>query len=140
VTFLNVASLASSSNLSDARSRTSALLQVVQGVSLRLDQVSGRCRLGYGNPDVKWISLDILWPCEFHVGLDGQLRTKSRKGKILLVQHATSNPELPGDCDTQVQAIRVDSNRVEASKSASRVAACPPFQWDDAMFFGLFEK
>ena len=43
------------------------------------------------------------------------------------------------DCETFLQAVRVQGNAVEISPHHDRVASCPPFQWDTVLFRELFE-
>jgi hypothetical protein len=38
-----------------------------------------------------------------------------------------------------LQAIKIVNGKVQASKLTSKLASCPPFQWDEKNFIGLFE-
>lgn len=99
------------------------------------------------------IRLFITGSCTLHRDLAGAVRVQRVRGDdVFLVESSVHNPNQPRDCDTRVQAVivgRGDSAgdggrtlelRARVSEGVSRVASCPPFQWDDAMFRGLSER
>ncbi len=80
----------------------------------------------------------LPWPCAFHVDQRDAVRVLRRgRADFLLIEssHATSGR----DCDTRLQALRI-SARADVALSAhrSRLAACPPFQWEEPLFTALF--
>jgi len=110
----------------------------IAGLELRLVDNSGSCRLSYaaGNVD-----LQIPWPCSFHRTQRGAVRTKeSGKALIALIESSRPHPQLPGDCLTQIQAIKILDGKVFPSQHKDTVAMCVPFEWDIQMFLGLFDQ
>ncbi|UZZ13293.1 hypothetical protein NDO41_12745 [Ectopseudomonas mendocina] len=104
---------------------------------LQLQDHAGQCRL-IGEDG----GLDLLlkWPCQFHRDPQGKLRTQQvGSTQVLLVESSEPDEPPSRDCDTTLQAIRTTEQGLEASTVVSRVAACPPFQWDEKVFIGLFE-
>jgi len=59
---------------------------------------------------------------------------------VFLIEHSVPNPKSPGDCDTHIQAVLLSAEGARSSRAVERVAMCPPFQWDDVMFVGLFDE
>lgn len=105
--------------------------------SLQLLEHEGRCRLVSDNDD---LDLQLEWPCRFHLDRHGVLRTRQvGSSHVLLVESSEAMPPPDRDCRTTLQAVRSGSHGLEASPVVSRVAACPPFEWDTKMFIGLFE-
>lgn len=104
---------------------------------LALKEHDGRCALV--EPGQAGLDLQLKWPCQFHLDREGGLRTRQvGENSVLLVESSEKVPDSQ-DCRTEIQAVRTHGNGLEASKAVSRVAACPPFQWDDKVFIGLFE-
>ncbi len=105
---------------------------------LRLEERGGNCRLLV--PGQPGIDLRLKWPCQFHRDATGKLRTKQvGERQVMLVENSEQLPSPSKDCRTEIQAIRSTEQGLEASTAVSRVTACPPFQWDEKVFIGLFE-
>lgn len=105
---------------------------------LALQEHDGRCALV--EPGQANLDLQLKWPCQFHLDRAGGLRTRQvGENRVLLVESSEKMPDSQ-DCRTEIQAVRTHGNGLEASKAVSRVAACPPFQWDEKVFIGLFES
>jgi hypothetical protein len=105
---------------------------------LQLEARDGNCRLLV--PEQPGIDLRLKWPCQFHRDSSGKLRTKQvGERQVILVENSEQLPPPNKDCRTEIQAIRSAEQGLEASPAVSRVAACPPFQWDEKVFIGLFE-
>jgi hypothetical protein len=113
----------------------------IAGYTLSLHNHGGRCQLHYlGTAAAGNIKLQIPWPCQFHLDRDGDVRTLAvADAEVAVVEHAAPDPESPKDCDTRLQALRISGRDIRASEYSDRVAACPPFQWDEPVFTGLFE-
>jgi hypothetical protein len=122
----------------NAKSPPAPALLTLGGVTLTLEGRAGRCVVRPTDGEV--IELSLPAPCDFHRGPSGAPRVESPAGEpTVLVEWSVRDSTLPNDCDTQLQALRMHSGRVQASEHVSRVAACPPFQWDAKIFFALFE-
>jgi hypothetical protein len=108
---------------------------------LRLSQLSNRCMLTYTAPPIEGsFELQLSPPCDFHRHLDGKPRVISlSSGAVILVESSGPNFQHPGDCKTQIQGIRITKQQVFVSQRIAKVASCPPFQWDEKMFIGLFD-
>ncbi|QDH68711.1 hypothetical protein [Marilutibacter alkalisoli] len=105
--------------------------------ALQLQEHEGRCRLA---SDGGYLDLLLEWPCRFHLDRHGALRIQPvGNSHVLLVESSEAMPPPHRDCRTVVQAVGSDSHGLKASPVVSRVAACPPFEWDAKMFIGLFE-
>jgi hypothetical protein len=113
----------------------------IKAFELVLSLSSEACMLTYTAPHVEGsIDLQLPPPCDFHRSLDGKVRLISlRETDILLVESSRPNPKHPSDCETRIQGIKLTAQRVVVSRGVSRVAACPPFQWDEKMFTGFFD-
>lgn len=111
---------------------------LVAGHSLVLTEDDGQCRLiraGAGQDQALLLSP----PCAFHRDPDGGLRVLQQGAvRYLLIESSRSLNTSGPDCDTQLQSVRIIGARVDVSPVRSRVAACPPFQWDAKVFTGLF--
>ena len=107
-----------------------------------LTQTEGGCHLLYSSPLSKGkLTLRVIPPCDFHRFPDGRVRIMpTKKGDVMLVESSRPHPNRPKDCYTQVQAVRITKEQIKVSSAISEVAMCLPFQWDDVMFLGLFEK
>lgn len=111
------------------------------GVSLRLIEQQGACRIVQEGDEPSALALSLSPPCRLHRSVDGTLRVESPHGlPIALIESSRPHPELPKDCDTQLQGVRVIGGRPSVSPHTSRVTSCPPFQWDLKLFSGLFES
>ena len=112
----------------------------VGAVQLALLPDGSACRLLQLGADTdQVIRLPLAGLCQFHRDPGGALRVMdSPDGAIFLVETAVPKSDSPGDCDTQVLAVRMTANGPVAAATPARVASCPPFQWDDVMFLGAF--
>jgi len=109
-----------------------------QARDLLLEEHDGHCRLLV--PEQPDIDLRLKWPCQFHRDASGTLRTRQvGTRQVILVESSQQQPAPSQDCRTEIQAIRNTGQGLEASSAVSRVTACPPFQWDEKVFIGLFE-
>lgn len=108
------------------------------GIALTLTARDGTCVVR--SADGHTIELAVPAPCDFHRSPSGAPRVESPDGQpTVLVEWSVPDAALPSGCDTRLQALRVRSGRLQASEHVSRVAACPPFQWDVKVYSGLFE-
>lgn len=109
----------------------------IGGISFSLADNAKQCQLRFGD---RTVNLEIPWPCDFHRGPDNEIRIKAFNNEsVFLIEYSRPHPELPNDCETRLQAVKVANNVLRASEHTELVAACPPFQWDEKMFMGLFE-
>lgn len=122
----------------------------VGGREFVLENNAGQCRLVVGEQK---FDLGIPWQCDFHRAPDRTVRIyprdfyaekskypkKYRAAQIFLIEHSTAAPDNPKDCRTQIKAVRVNGDKVTVSKTPSKLASCPPFQWEDKNFTGVFE-
>lgn len=110
------------------------------GVTLELRDNGGRCQLTSMSQHQRSVfALSIPWPCDFHRGTDSKVRIYMHRGAaIALIESSRPHPSLPKDCETELQAMKVRKGVVSVSKHTDKVASCPPFQWDQKMFTGLF--
>jgi hypothetical protein len=107
------------------------------GKSLRLHEHDGRCGLVSDNGN---LSLLLKWPCRFHLDTQGAVRVQQvGSSHVLLVENSEAMDPPSRDCRTTLQAVRISDHGLEASPVVSQVAACPPFEWDEKVFIGLFE-
>lgn len=113
----------------------------VDGLALHLVTVDGLCVVEVprsGRP--LRLASKLPAPCQFHRDRAGQPRTvRHGKEQRLLMESSRPHPTSAGDCITKVRGIAVTGRRARLSPHTSTVAACPPFQWDEAMFMGVFE-
>jgi hypothetical protein len=117
--------------------------ELVAGVTLLLKNEGEHCVLKYSGPmGTGRLQLALPAACSFHRTGQGVIRVHTYgRGRehVFLVEHSRPHPTLSQDCETRVQAIRITPKKVAVSPHTDRVASCPPFQWDEAMFRGLFE-
>ncbi len=112
------------------------------GWSLRLFEQSGGCFIfivqeGHERAARK---LTLLPPCRLHRTVAGAVRVESPHGApTALIESSRPHPQLAQDCDTRLQGVRMVNGTLNLSTQTSRVASCPPFQWDLKLFSGLFE-
>lgn len=123
-----------------AENRRAMTLTTSTGV-VSLAQRAGECQVIVHPADSSSISrtlpTDLLWPCSFHLGLDGSIRTRSLSGVTYAIVESSRRTSTT-DCETFLRALRVNGSSVELSKHRSRLAACPPFQWDAQLYTELF--
>lgn len=102
-----------------------------------LQEKAKKCQLNVGG---RQLELQIPWPCDFHRNQKNEVRIKSLKNtKIVLIEAASRHSTLTGSCDTRIQAVKFSKQKVIVSEYVNEVATCPPFQWDDKIFTGLFK-
>lgn len=143
--------LESNNNSSVVPAQTATLVkETVEGKEFALKNDAGKCQLIYAG---ETFDLQIPTPCDFHRSPEKAVRVFPRdfySGKkkqpknykntpIFLIESSTANPDRPNDCRTQLQAVKIVSGKARVSKLVSKLAACPPFQWEEANFTGLFE-
>ena len=113
----------------------------IGGISLTLHPTEDGCRLSYSLEAGRG-AVDLTLPTEsrFHRDANGSVRVV-RVGdlQVCLVESSRPDPDNPGDCDTRIQGVIVSNGSVSASQAVSKVASCPPFDWDDKMFRSLAE-
>lgn len=104
---------------------------------LTLEGRNGQCLL---RSDSQQLPLKLKWPCQFNLRADGTLRTEMLgETPVLLIENSLVLTAPSRDCRTEVQAVRkLPSGLLEASPVTNLAAACPPFDWDQKLFFGLF--
>ncbi len=104
---------------------------------LVLEERSGQCLLRSADQQ---LPLKLNWPCRFNLRADGSLRTEMLAETPVLLVENSQPPTAPSrDCRTEVQAVRqLPGGLLEASPATNLAAACPPFDWDQKLFFGLF--
>lgn len=109
------------------------------GQPLILEERNGQCLLR-SEDDKQQLPLQLKWPCQFNLDTDGTLRTEMLgETPVLLVENSLVLASPSRDCRTEVQAVRkLPDGLLEASPVTNLAAACPPFDWDQKLFFGLF--
>lgn len=109
-------------------------------VNLRNDH--GKCILVYSGPDFsKEIPTLVGWPANFHKNLEQKVREVIFKDTLyFIVEKSTKDSIRANSCITHVQSFKISNQEVIASEKMSTLAACPPFQWDDYLFYSLFDK
>lgn len=115
----------------------------IDGQRLTLTAHEDGCTLITGVDGTVGRPVAIPAPCSFHRDGNGAVRVMLRdRNAILLIQSSRPHGELPGDCETFVRAVAVGDGDgdVALSPHTSRLAACPPFHWDDVLFYGLFDR
>lgn len=109
----------------------------VDGYTVSLHEKVKKCQLKVGD---RQLELRIPWPCDFHRNLKNELRIKTLDNvAIVLIEASLRHPTMIDSCDTRVQAVKFFKQEVIVSEYVNEVAACPPFQWDDKVFTGLFK-
>jgi hypothetical protein len=117
-------------------------MDTIGGVRVRLLDAN-TCILAYGDGAAEHqLPLKLPSACQLHRDTTGAVRVHETAGgrHIFLVEHSVPNPERPGDCRTQVQAVVLSPDGAHRSSAVDSVAACLPAHWDDVMFLGLFDK
>lgn len=128
------------------------ITEIVGENKLILQNADGKCDLLFGK---QTIELNIPSKCDFHRLPGGNVRVFPRdfyeaKNKqtpkeyqdvqIVLIEHSKPLAENPKECRTELQAIKITNGKIIKSIKMDNLAACPPFQWDEINFIGLFEK
>ena len=108
-------------------------------VELELEDDKANCRLhiksSSGKRSVK--SVLVPAPCGFHVDLKGTVRTvRDKRHTYLLMESSTRMNDL--DCTTYLQSVRIRGGVVQLASVQSKLASCPPFQWEWQVFTGGF--
>jgi hypothetical protein len=101
---------------------------------------SDACRLELGRGEMKAsFVLPLPVPCALHTGADGKPRTLTRGDDLFfLVESSKAVADGSKDCDTHIQAVRLDRYGADLAPHVERVAACLPMDWDDAVFLSMF--
>ncbi|NJO14867.1 MAG: hypothetical protein HC877_03705 [Thioploca sp.] len=109
---------------------------------LSLTQTEEGCHLVYTSPSTKGdLALQVISPCNFHRSPEGKVRIMpTPKGDVLLIESSRPHSNFPKRCHTQIQGIRISHEQIKISSEVSKVLMCPPFQWDDVMFVGIFGR
>ncbi len=107
----------------------------IANVKLSLENGAAGCALIAG--EAKALPIKLPAGCAFHTDANGAVRSMAKDGGIVVLIE-TSAAAGPGskDCDTRVEAVLIRDGGAKPSGAISRVAACTPMQWDDAMFLG----
>ena len=108
-------------------------------VGLQLEAQMQTCHIRNVDSSTHAQSLNLPWPCQFHLDKSGQPRVV-RIGQFdyLLVEASTPLAN-SRDCDTHLRAVRAKGRTWQISEYQDKVASCPPFQWDRMVFSGLFK-
>lgn len=107
------------------------------GQTVRLSDVQGRCALTLA--DTAQLVLDMQWPCRFSETPQQQVRVEYfRQTPIIMVERSEPQPAPSRSCLTDLQALRLHHDQLEAAP-VSRIAACGPSQWDQKAFVGMFD-
>jgi hypothetical protein len=122
-----------------AQAAPAVLEYTVPRLVLRLQQGPAGCELVLHKPPARprTVATALPWPCAFHTDAQGQTRSHVQAGATYLLIEA-STATTGRDCDTQLQAVRVRGDIVRLAPHRSRVASCPPFQWEAPVFTGAF--
>ncbi len=120
-----------------------AAAQIARGDQLPLkvqSNVTGCVVVWSGGGAVQSLNVGIPGPCDLHRNLSGEVRIhKEENRSIVLIEHSVQDPTRGGKtCITEIRALAFDAAQVTLSRSTSRVANCPPFQWDQMVFTALF--
>lgn len=99
---------------------------------------AGKCMLRVARGETAAaFSLPLPAPCGLHATAGGAPRVVAR-GKDIFFLVESSTPAEAGDCDTRIQAVRLDRYGADLAPRVERVAACSPFEWDEAVFLSMF--
>jgi len=93
-----------------------------------------------GEASSQEINVGLPAPCALHKTLAGDVRVyKEKTRSIILIETSVPDPSRgEKSCITQIRALAYSAKTATLSKNISRVASCPPFQWDQKMFTALF--
>lgn len=107
--------------------------------SAELAAKGDRCVLTWaGENGREELAVGIPFPCAFHREPGGAVRYHLMGSRRLaLIEHSTPDPAR-GGCLTTIRGVAFDGEAVALSPGLEKVAACPPFRWDEKMFIGLF--
>ncbi len=122
-----------------AQATPAPLEYTVPRVVLRLQHGNAGCELLIHRPPARprSVATALPWPCAFHTNPQGQVRSHLQAAaSYLLIE--SSAPTQGRDCDTRLQAVRVRGDIVRLAPHSSRLASCPPFQWEAPVFTGAF--
>jgi len=122
----------------------------IEGKEFILKNAAGSCNIVFGD---QTIDLGIPWRCDFHRSPEKAVRIfprdfysdrkkypkNYRNTQIFLIEYSTSDPKNPKDCRTQLQAVKITDGKIAASKTPSKLASCPSFQWEIQNFTRVFE-
>lgn len=112
----------------------------INGFDFTLSAENDICVVSWRGNSSGMVRLEMPPPCRFHRGRDGIVRVKKAAGRIhALVESSRPHPELPRDCITLLRGIAVALSDVRVSRHTAKVASCPPAQWDEKVFTGLFD-
>jgi hypothetical protein len=120
-----------------------AAAQIARGDQLPLKvqpNVTGCVVVWSGGGAEQSLQIGIPGPCDLHKTLGGDVRVhKDKNRSIVLIEHSVPDPTRGGKtCITEIRALAIEAGQATVSRSTSRVASCPPFQWDQVVFTGLF--
>jgi hypothetical protein len=110
--------------------------------TLQLENKNGVCTVTSNTAahTSKTYSTGIPWPCHFHKDMSGKVRTiRSAQYEYILLESSKPARENSRDCETHLRSIRALGEQLQISQHQEKVAACPPFQWDDVLFTELFD-
>lgn len=111
----------------------------IAGAQIFVEDADGCTVMALTDADLMPMPSTLPWPCNIYSDTNGiPVLLETPKGKVALIE---SSRPVTGtkDCDTRIAAIRVQNGRVTLSDFTDRVAACPPFRWDDKLYTGLFD-
>ena len=118
--------------------------------TLVLQNSENKCRMLFNEQKIE---LDLAWQCNFHRFPDGKIRAfpqafynaqdksaqkQYRDTQIILIESSQPLTENPKECRTELQAVKIVKGKLTKSVKMDGLAACPPFQWDEKNFVGLF--
>lgn len=108
--------------------------------SASVEAGDGACQLRLARGEsVATYRLALPSPCALHLAADGSPRVVKRgDGLFFLIESSTPPSAGSLDCDTRIQAVRLDGFGADLAPVVERVAACPPMDWDDAVFLSQF--
>jgi hypothetical protein len=112
------------------------------GNTLQLENKNGVCAVtsNTATHTSKTYSAGIPWPCHFHKKKSGKVRIiRSGQFEYMLLESSKPATENLRDCETHLRSIRALGEQLQISQHQEKVAACPPFQWDDVLFTELFD-
>lgn len=128
--FIGPAALAVAMSVSAAKAETVEVRSGVNECIVVWTGASGRQEINTGIPA----------PCAIHKTLKGELRVyRDGNRSVVLIETSVPDPSRgEKSCITQIRGLAYDAQSATLSKHISRVASCPPFQWDQKMFTALF--
>ena len=123
----------------------------INGREALLSDHKGKCRLTIGE---KVVDLDLPGGCDFHrlpnkevrifpkdvYKNPGKIPKSFRNITIVLIEHSVPNDQNSKECQTQLQAVKIEGGQIAKSVLMQNLASCPPIQWDAKNFTALFEE